>query len=91
MLFAPISSTKTNRWGFTLSETITLQATLSHSSRYHRPHRSPFFWLKPILFSSRLMVERLSLLPVTLCKRRHLSATVAAGRSWTSSLGVASW
>jgi hypothetical protein len=48
MLFAPISSTKTNRWGFTLSETITLQATLSHSSRYHRPHRSPFFWLKPI-------------------------------------------
>ena len=35
--FAPISSTKTNRWGSSLSETITLQAALRNSSRSSAP------------------------------------------------------
>jgi hypothetical protein len=36
-MFAPISSTKTNSSGSTLSETITLQAALQNSSRSSAP------------------------------------------------------
>ena len=36
-VFAPISSTKTNRSGSTLCETITLQAALRNSSRSSAP------------------------------------------------------
>src|SRR5215217_7012419 len=50
----------------------------------HRP-QSPFFRLKPSFLSSRFTVESLRVLPVVRSRKRRLSETVAAGRSFTSS------
>lgn len=81
-MFAPISSTKTNRSGSTLSETHP-PGSPSGLVSLQRPH-SPFFRLKTSLFKSRFMVERLRLLPIALHRKWRLSEMVAAGRSLMS-------
>ena len=83
-VLAPVSSTKTKRFGSICAASVTLQGALQPFVSLQRPH-TPFFGLKPILLSSRPTVESLKTLPVTRSKKRRLSTMVAAGRSLTSS------
>jgi hypothetical protein len=89
-VFAPIfSSTKTNRFGFTLSETITLQAPLRNSSRSssaltgvrflteaHSPQEPPDGGVALKALRARCALQE---------EVPPLGYTVAAGRSFTSS------
>src|SRR5215217_2435470 len=68
-VFAPISSTKTNRCGSELSETVTLQRRLFAIRLVLSPPQ-PVFWLKPILLlSGRQIVESLRVLAVVHSKK----------------------